>query len=223
MLGRVILRFEEGHEALMRQALEDFAKQGGQLPSEVDPMLLTLGNVRTDVPNIQLDRKTPWWWIVRMMVTGMTCVGGKHPAHAMRCRGKSVASAYAEMIALIRQGFETGCDESASWETRALAFGSMLHTLQDSYCIAHATRIDNNDPSSPIIAMHVYPSPEHPFKTSKDAVWHDKQKTAFKPYAAAAISATVEALKFFAAQNLEGLDDFIQTYLSFRGDILGHN
>lgn len=200
----------------MRQTLVDLAQAGYSLPAEVDPMWLTLGNVRTDLPTITPSKKVPWWRLAVMMWQGITCINAEHPAHAMRCRSESVPTAYAEMCAIIERGFKRGCDASLDWETRALAFGSMLHTLQDSYCTAHCSRLDNSNPTSPIVDMHTYPSRHHPLTTSRDAVWQDKAQTAFKPYAAAAISASVVAMRFFVAQSVADLPEFMATYLAFQ-------
>jgi hypothetical protein len=220
LFGKVILRFDAGHEYIMQQAVTDFETQGGQLPSEVNPEWLTLGNVRTDIAKIEADRLVPAWDILLMAARGATCKYGNHASHAMRCRRQKVADAYAEMREIIRQGFAKGCDSRLSWEARALAFGSALHTFQDSYCTAHAGRMgDNTVPTAPIIDMYTYPSKHHPIKTQRDNVWQDKERTAFKPEAAAAIAATVAALQIFANQSVEAIEPFLQKYLAFREDI----
>jgi hypothetical protein len=120
---------------------------------------------------------------------------------------------------IIRKGLQAGCDKSLSWKERALRFGSALHTLQDSYCTAHARRIDNGDPHSPIIDMYTFPSWHHPISTERDSVWQDRDKTSFKPEAAAAISATVAALRIFSEQSTQTVSGFMEQYLSFREDI----
>ena len=216
------MRFAEGHGALMRQALADLAQHGVTLPADVQPDLLTLGNIRRDIPHIEMDRNISWTVLAVMLWRGITCLNAHHPEHAMRCRNMSVNTAYTQMVQIIRHGFEQGCDANLSWDERTLSFGAMLHTLQDSYCIAHAGRIDNADPTSPLIDMYTYPSVQHPITTRKDSVWQDKAQTAFKPYAASAIQATVAALKIFASQSLDGLEPFMQTYLAYRPDIRGH-
>lgn len=221
LLGKTVLRFEEGHAALMRQAFHDLRQDRVNLPSEVDPELLILGNIRRDIPHIEPHRNVSWTALVVMMWQGITCRNAQHPEHAMRCLNVSVDDAYAEMVKVIRRGFTEGCDASLSWKQRTRAFGGMLHTLQDSYCTAHAGRIDNADATSPLIDMYTYPSRQHPFTTRKDSVWQDKAKTTFKPYAGAAIQATVAALKIFSTQSLAGIDQFMQTYVSYRPDIRG--
>lgn len=203
----------------MRQSLAHFEKQGGQLPSAVDPAWLTLGNVRTDVPGLAPDRRVSWRAILAMLWRGITCHQAEHPAHAMRCRGQSVADAYQQMRDILLRGFQAGCDPEQDWQARALAFGGMLHTLQDSYCVAHAARIDNGDPTSPLIDMYTYPSRQHPLTTRRDGVWQDAARTAFRPDAAAAIQATVVALGYFAAQSVTSVDDFLDRYVAFRPDI----
>lgn len=206
----------------MRQALVDLEKQGVPLPAEVNTDLLVLGNIRRDIPHIEMDRNVSWTALAIMMWQGITCRNAHHPEHAMRCRTMSVNDAYTEMLQIIRHGFTEGCNTQRPWDERTLAFGGMLHTLQDSYCIAHAGRIDNAEPTSPLIDMYTYPSRHHPLTTSKDGVWQDKAKTAFKPYAASAIQATVAALKIFAVQSLDGLDQFMDTYVAYRPDIKGY-
>lgn len=203
----------------MRQSLLNLEAAGVELPAAVDDKWLTLGNVRTDIPTIDLDRRVSWWDIVTAVWRGTTCMSAQHPAHAMRCRGQSVRAAYQEMIEIVESGFMAAVNDKLSWEDRSMAFGSTLHTIQDSYCSAHAQRINNGDPASPLIDMYTYPSYQHPITTPKDGVWQDKNRTAFKPEAAAAIHTTVEALKFFVRQSVNGLDDFMGTYISFRPDI----
>ncbi|MCI0713979.1 MAG: hypothetical protein L0154_27730 [Chloroflexi bacterium] len=214
-----MFRIDEGHEALMRQSLLNLKAAGFKMPAAVDEAWLTLGNVRTDIPAIDLDRHVSWWEIVKAIWRGTTCFAAEHPAHAMRCRGESVRMAYQEMIDTIEAGFAAAVNENLSWQQRSLRFGSVLHTIQDSYCTAHAQRIDNGDPASPLIDMYTYPSRHHPLTTVRDGVWQDKNCTAFKPEAAAAIHTTVEALKFFVRQSLTGLDLFMDTYFAFRPDI----
>lgn len=215
----MVFRADEGHEAIMRQAFTDLAAAGYELPVAVDPDWLILGNVQTDIPTISLDRRVSWRVIVQAVWRGTTCIAAEHPAHAMRCRGQSVSDAYAQMIQLIRQRFEAGVDPSRTWEERARQFGSALHTIQDSYCTAHAQRIQNAEPTSPLIDMFTYPSKQHPFTTSRDGVWEGSR---FKPEAAAAILTTVQALKkFFVPQTVEYLDEFAHDYLSFRPEIKG--
>ncbi|MCB9437984.1 MAG: hypothetical protein H6673_13490 [Anaerolineales bacterium] len=204
----------EGHEALMRQAFESSA-----LPTEVDPAWLILGNVRTDFPTVQADHRQSIWHLLKLVSDGFSCKRGNHPIHAMRCRGQVVADAYSQMRQRVLDMMYKGCDAKLDWETRALSFGSALHTLQDSYCTAHAARIDNSDPHSPIINMHTYPSQQHPLSTQKDVVWQDPQQTAFKPDAAAAITATIAALKIFNAQKTDQIEPFLAHYLAFREDI----
>lgn len=198
----------------MRQAFQTIT-----LPAEVDPDWLILGNVRTDFPAIQSDRRQSIWQLLKLVLDGFSCKRGKHPIHAMRCRGQAVADAYSYMRQRIIEMMHKGCDARLDWETRALAFGSALHTLQDSYCIAHAARIDNGDPHSPVINMHTYPSQQHPLSTQKDVVWQDTQQTAFKPDAAAAITATIAALKIFSTQTADQIEPFLAHYLAFREDI----
>lgn len=213
------MRFGEGHEHLMRQAVADFETQGGKLPPDVQLDWLILGNVRTDIPNIQTDKRVSAWEIIVMAVRGASCKYGDHPSHAMRCRKQKVAEAYPLLRETIKRGFIKGCDSSLSWEDRALAFGSALHTLQDSYCIAHAGRVDNAVPTSPIIAMYTYPSKQHPITTQRDNVWQDEGQTAFKPEAAAAITATVAAFHIFASQSVDEIGTFLDRYVTFREDI----
>ncbi|MBI5931368.1 MAG: hypothetical protein HY862_18820 [Chloroflexi bacterium] len=214
-----MVRFGEGHEYLMRQAVADFEAHDGKLPPEVNPDWLTLGNVRTDIANIQLDKLVSAQAVIIMAARGVTCKYGEHASHAMRCRKQKVAEAYPHLRETIRRGFAKGCESSLSWEERALAFGSALHTLQDSYCTAHAGRIDNGVPTSPIIAMYTYPSKQHPITTRRDDVWQDADHTAFKPEAAASIVATVAALQIFASQSAEGIETFLDRYVAFREDI----
>jgi hypothetical protein len=207
----------------MRQAFADFEKQGGQLPAAVYPLWLILGNIRTDIPNIDMDRKVPWWHMVRMIWRGIGCgVHANHPAHAMRCRSQTVSDAYQAMTKIMHDGLVAGCNPELSWQDRALTFGSMLHTLQDSYCPAHARRLNPADATSPIIDMFTYPSRQHPFTTKRDAVWQDEAKTAFNPSAASAIQATVTALRIFSRQAVAEIDEFVERYLAFRADIRGH-
>ncbi|MCQ3932508.1 MAG: hypothetical protein DPW16_18820 [Chloroflexi bacterium] len=213
------MRFGEGHEHLMRQAAADFETQGGKMPPDVQLDWLILGNVRTDIPNIQTDKCVSAWEIIVMAARGASCKYGDHPSHAMRCRKQKVAEAYPLLRETIKRGFIKGCDSGLSWEDRALAFGSALHTLQDSYCIAHAGRVDNAVPTSPIIAMYSYPSKQHPITTQRDNVWQDAGQTAFKPEAAAAITATVAALHIFASQSVDEIDAFLERYVAFREDI----
>ncbi len=201
----------------MRQAIADLEVSGQALPDGVDPAWLTLGNVRTDVPTIGSDLKVPLRRMLALLWNGIRC--GDHPAHAMRCRRQSVAEAYAITRALVYNNFQAGCNPDLSWEERALRFGSALHTLQDSYCTGHASRIDNGDPHSPIIGMHTYPSRRHPFTTRRDNPWLDRGKTTFKPEAAAAITATVAALRIFINQTPDDIERFVDSYLSFREDI----
>ncbi|NDJ84562.1 MAG: hypothetical protein GYB66_01620 [Chloroflexi bacterium] len=203
----------------MRQALRDLAASGQDLPAGVDPALLTLGNVRTDIPSIDLDRRISLWKVAAMIAEGIGCRQANHPVHAMRCRGQAVAEAYAQMREIVAEKMAAGCDSKHSWQDRALRFGSALHTLQDSYCTGHAQRIDNADPHAPIIDMFTYPSHQHPIISKKDDPWQDRAKTAFKPEAAAAISATVAALKIFVAQSPGAIEGFMEQYLSFRADI----
>ena len=218
-MGVVIARTEKGHEILMARAIDLLQQQGISLPSEVDPLWLTLGNVRTDVPNITADHRTPIQSILRLIVEGFLCSKADHPRHAMRCKNQPVVDAYQHMLRILQQRFEDGCDASTTWEERALSFGSGLHTLQDSYCIAHTMRIDNGDPHAAIIDMHTWPSREHPFTTKKDSPWQDKAKTALREDAAAAVTATVAALKIFVAQDTSLLPAFFEQYVSFREDI----
>ncbi len=203
----------------MRQAFDDLAASGPLLPSDIDIDWLILGNIRTDVRTIGPDRKVPWWYLLELIPELINCKRARHPAHAMRCHGQPVAVAYAEMREIIDIGFRAGCDPVLSWEDRALRFGSALHTLQDSYCTAHAARIDNSDPHSPLIDMFTYPSSQHPLTTKRDKVWQDTEQTAFKPEAAAAITATVAALHIFATQQPDSIEPFLQQYLAFREDI----
>ena len=203
----------------MQQALRDFESSGNQLPGEVEAMWLTYGNARTDLPTLEVDRKLPLYRLIKFIWEGIGCAKAQHPAHAMRCRRQPVSDAYQTMKAIIYKGFQAGCDNSLSWQERALAFGSALHTLQDSYCTAHARRIDNGDPHSPIIDMYTFPSWQHPISTYRDSVWQDREKTSFKPEAAAAITATVSALRIFSEQSAQKVTDFIEQYLPFREDI----
>lgn len=203
----------------MRQAMADFEAHGGKLPPEVEPDWLTLGNVRTDIATIRADKRVPAWQIVLMAARGSSCKHGDHYVHAMRCRKQKVAEAYPLMRDAIRRGLIKGCDGGLSWEERALALGSALHTLQDSYCTAHAGRIDNGEPTSPIIAMYTYPSKQHPITTQRDNVWQDDEHSAYKPEAAAAIVATIAALHIFASQSVDGVDAFLDRYVAFRQDI----
>ena len=221
VFGLIVFRVDEGHEALMRQSLLNLSAEGFELPTVVDHSWLTLGNVRTDIPVIDLDKHVSWREIVKAVWRGTTCFAAQHPAHSMRCRGESVRMAYQEMTETVETGFAAAVNQSLSWEQRSLRFGSVLHTIQDSYCTAHVQRIDNGDPASPLIDMYTYPSRQHPLTTVRDGVWQDRNCTAFKPEAAAAIHTTVEALKFFVRQSLNGLDKFMDTYLAFRPDIKG--
>jgi hypothetical protein len=221
LFGRVIHRLAPGHEVLMQQALQDLANSGFVLPEPAQLEWLVLGNIRTDIATLDIGRaRVPWWRIALMIWTGAGCSArANHPAHAMRCRRQSVASAYQEMRTILEVGLRAGCDPASSWQTRALRFGSALHTLQDSYSTAHACRINNGDPHSPIIDMHTYPSRQHPISTKKDEVWPDATRTALKPEAAAAVTATVAALRMFVTQSLGDLERFLQNYVAFRGDI----
>ncbi|PJF39274.1 MAG: hypothetical protein CUN55_14830 [Phototrophicales bacterium] len=206
----------------MKRALEMLEQEGILLPSSVDATWLTLGNVRTDMPNIGVDRRATWLEVAKLVLAGMGCPPQHHPFHAMRCRQQTVAQAYALMRERLIYCFSRGCDAHLSWQERALAFGSGLHTLQDSYCIGHCSRIDNGDPHSPIVDMHTYPSRQHPITTKRDAVWADEQQTAFRADAAAAITATVAALKIFVAQKATLIEPFLSQYVSIRADIAEH-
>lgn len=219
--GRVIHRLEQGHEILMQRAFDELATLGVQFPSEIDPNWLTLGNIRTDIDTLEIEeRLVAWWRIVKMIVVGSTCSeAANHPAHAMRCRRQKISEAYAATRQTIIDGFRAGCDPTLSWQARALRFGSALHTLQDSYATGHCQRVDNGDPHSPIIDFYTYPSRRHPISTARDDIWQDSEKTALKREAAAAITATVAALRLFISQSLDGLDHFLQNYLAFREDI----
>lgn len=212
----------------MHQALQDLATSTHKLPADVDPNWLILGNIRTDVPHIEADRQVSWLHFLPMLglifhpVTSLIidrCGWDEHPPHAMRCRKQPVMAAYTRMKERVDMGLRAGCDPTLSWEARAIRFGCALHTIQDSYCTAHAARIDNGDPHSPLIDMYTYPSRQHPITTSKDSVWQSKDKTAFKPEAAAAITATVAALRIFVNQQPEAIEPFLQQYLAFRQDI----
>lgn len=214
-----IARLHEGHEILMQRALDLLAQQRVSLPEAVDPMWLTLGNVRTDVPELDVDANAPLWSILRLIAEGFFCSKANHPRHAMRCKYQTVTDAYQQMMRIVRKRFTAGCDDTETWEARALSFGSGLHTLQDSYCIAHSARIDNGDPHAAIIDMYTWPSRQHPFTTKKDSPWQDAAKTALRPDAAAAVTATVAALKIFVAQDTRLLVSFFEQYLSFRQDI----
>lgn len=215
----MIARTDEGHEVLMHRALKQLDQEGFQLHHEVDPMWLTLGNVRTDVPGIELDRRVSLWQALTLLSEGFLCAKADHPRHSMRCKNQSVPAAYAQMRHFIKQGIEASCDAEQSWQQRALRFGGAMHTLQDSYCIAHALRIDNGDPFSPLIDMYTWPSREHPFTTKKDAIWADAEETALRPDAAAALTATVEALKIFVRQDVDPINNFLAHFLNFREDI----
>lgn len=203
----------------MRQAYQDFLHNGGILSPEVDFNWLILGNIRTDVASRSLEPQLPLPKLAVMFLDGLLNKNFPHHVHAMRKRTEAIPDAYQKMRMILCDKMTVGCDPSRSWEDRALDFGSALHTLQDSYCTAHTARMDNGDPYSPIMAMHTYPSREHPFSTHRDAVWADEAKTAFKPEAAAAIAATVEALKIFAAQSPEGIARFLDRYVLFRADL----
>lgn len=203
----------------MQQALRDFEKSGDQLPIEVEAKWLIRGNICTDLPTLKADRKLPLLHLIRFIWQGFGCEKAHHTAHAMRCRNQSVLNAYEAMQTIIRNGFSAGCDEKLSWQERALSFGSALHTLQDSYCTAHTRRIDNGDPYSPIIDMYTFPSIHHPISTHRDSVWQDREKTSFKPEAAAAITATSAALRIFSEQSVQKIAGFIEQYLPFREDI----
>lgn len=203
----------------MRRSLDMLVQNGQSLPSQVDPVWLTLGNVRTDMPIINVDKRVSWLAITKLVWAGMRCTPDHHPAHSMRCRQQTVANAYQLLRERLHQHFLWGCDAALSWQERALAFGSGLHTLQDSYCIAHCSRIDNGDPQSPIVDMHTYPSRQHPITTKRDSVWADADETAFRPDAAAAIAATVVALQIFVAQNATLIEPFLAKYVAFRADI----
>lgn len=205
----------------MRQAFKDLTAVGYQLPAAVDPNWLILGNVRTDIPTLEIDfAEVPWWRIARMIWIGSGCSAeANHPAHSMRCRKQSVAEAYHQMREVLCDGLKAGCNPELDWQTRALRFGSAMHTLQDSYALPHCSRIDNGDPHSAIIDMHTYPSRQHPIQAAKDDIWQDHDKTALRPEAAASVTATVAALKMFASQSLAELDRFLQNYVAFREDI----
>lgn len=214
----------------MRQAVHDLRSDGTQLPAEVNPDWLTLGNVRTDIASLEMDRKYPLariaWGAGHSVVTSVTSAHlpenvahFPHYRHAMRSRGQPLAESHILMCNYVRDCMHKGLQEGLSWQQRALAFGSALHTLQDSYCTAHAARINNGEPTSPIIDMFCYPSRQHPITTRRDGIWADKQKTAFKPEAAAAITSTVAALRIFIRQAPEEIEPFIARYLPFRGDI----
>lgn len=208
----------------MRRALHDFDQSGGRLPPEVNPMWLTLGNVQTDLADITLqeDRlanRLPALKMSRLLVAGIFSSHFPHAEHAMRSRGQSLKAAYAELRESLEERLSEGCNPVLSWQKRALRFGSGLHTLQDSYCTGHAERIDNGEATSPLIDMFTYPSRRHPLTTTRDNVWQDKQKTAFKPEAAAAILATVAALDIFATQDPTKIEPFVTRYLAFRPDI----
>lgn len=168
---------------------------------------------------MQADRRQTIGQLLRLVLDGFSCKCGNHPTHAMRCRRQSVVEAYQHMRHHIQSHMQAGCDTTLDWETRALRFGSALHTLQDSYCLAHAARIDNADPHAPLINMYTYPSAQHPFSTKKDEVWQDRLQTAFKPEAAAAITATIAALKIFSTQSAHQIEPFLAQYLAFREDI----
>lgn len=215
----MIARSPEGHEALMRRSLDIITQNGQHLPADVNPVWLTLGNVRTDMPTIDVDKRVSWLDVSKLVLAGMHCPPDHHPAHSMRCRHQTVADAYQLMRKRLVHYFSMGCDATLSWQDRALAFGSGLHTLQDSYCIAHCARIDNGDPHAAIVDMHTYPSRQHPITTKRDSVWADADETAFRPDAAAAISATVAALKIFVAQNTAHIEPFLAKYVTFRADI----
>lgn len=203
----------------MEQALRDFETSGNHLPSEVEAIWLTFGNTCTDLPDLEPDRKLPLFRLVQFIWQGFGCEKARHPVHAMRCRSQPVSDAYQSMKTVIRKGLQAGCDKSLSWKERALRFGSALHTLQDSYCTAHARRIDNGDPHSPIIDMYTFPSWQHPISTYRDSVWQNREQSSFKPEAAAAITATVAALRIFSEQSSQKVTDFIDQYLPFREDI----
>lgn len=209
----------EGHEALMRRALAQLADEGVRLPPDVQPIWLTLGNVQTDLPSIDETQRVPIWHVARLVLEGMVCTPDHHPRHAMRCRRQSVGDAYGLMRERLIWQFERGCDATLSWHERSLAFGGGLHTLQDSYCIAHAARIDNGEPTSPMVDMYTYPSRQHPFTTKRDSVWQDADQTAFRPDAAAAITATVAALKIFVRQDTTQIEPFLTRYVLLRADI----
>lgn len=210
---------EPGHEILMARAIAELEHDGVALPTAVEPEWLTLGNVRTDIPTLTKERRVSIFPILKLLYNGYFCSRHDHARHAMRCKGQPVPEAYQHLRRILRERFTAGCDGSRSWQARALDFGSGLHTLQDSYCIAHTTRIDNGDPHAALIDMHTWPSKEHPFTTKKDAVWQDKEETALRPDAAAAVVATVAALKIFVAQDTSLLDDFFAQYVAFREDI----
>jgi hypothetical protein len=219
LFGLTLTNLDEGHEILMARAISDLQAEGYTLPEAVDPMWLTLGNVRTDIPTLTTARRVSLLPILKLLWNGFFCSKHDHPRHAMRCKGQQVPDAYAHMRRILRERFTEGCDPTRSWQERALSFGSGLHTLQDSYCIAHTTRIDNGDAYSALIDMHTWPSREHPFTTKKDAVWQDAAQTALRPDAAAAVMATAAALKIFIAQDVTSLDEFFAQYVAFREDI----
>lgn len=210
---------ERGHEILMERAIAELEQDGIPLPIEVEPSWLTLGNVRTDLPTMTSTGQVELMPVLKLLWDGFNCSKHDHPRHAMRCKNQTVPNAYAHMCRIVRDRFTEGCDAQKSWQARALSFGSGLHTLQDSYCIAHTMRIDNGDPHAALIDMHTWPSKEHPFTTKKDAVWQDTEQTALRPDAAAAVVATVAALRIFIAQDTSLLDNFFEQYLAFREDI----
>lgn len=210
---------EEGHEVLTRRAIQDFQTSGKTFPENINPVWFVLGNVRTDVPNLKEDKKLSFFRFVRMFWQGLTDKKFPHHLHAMRLRETPMPQAYQRFRTGLLERMQKGCDASLSWEERALSFGSALHTLQDSYCVAHTQRVDNGDAHAPLIALHTYPSREHPLMTQKDSVWADEAHTAFKPEAAAAIAATVEALKIFATQSPEHIEEFLNHYIPFRADL----
>ena len=210
---------DEGHEILMQHAFDQLARDGLVFNADVDPNWLTLGNVRTDLPALDVNRRVSIFPVLKLLVDGFLCSKADHPRHAMRCKHQAVPDAYQQMIEILRRKMIAGCDATQSWEARALIFGSAMHTLQDSYCIAHALRVDNGDPHAAVIDMYTWPSREHPFTTQKDAVWADASQTALRKDAAAAVVATVAALKIFIAQDVALIDAFLDQYVSFREDI----